>query len=49
MNKELIRKIEKKLAAIKNSRSDYQVFLENFKSMVKGDEELEDWINENYK
>lgn len=49
MNKELIRKIEKKLVVIKNSTRDYQVFLENFKSMVKGYEELEGWINENYK
>ena len=49
MNKDIIKKLEKQLEYIKNSKSDYQRFLENFKDMIKDDPELLDWIDKTYK
>ena len=49
MNKELVKKLEKQLSIIKNSKSDYEKFLDKFKSMIGDDEELLDWIEEIYK
>ena len=49
MNKDIIKKLERQLEYIKNSKSDYQRFLENFKDMIGDDKELSDWINQIYK
>ena len=46
MNKELVKKLEKQLEYIKNSKSDYDNFISNFKDMIGDDEELLDWINQ---
>ena len=49
MNKDIIKKLEKQLLQLKNSKSDYEKFLDKFKNMVGDDEELLDWINQTYK
>ena len=49
IDKSLIQKLEKQLEYIKNSKSDYQRFLENFKDMIKDNPELLDWIDKTYK
>lgn len=49
IDKTLIKKLEKQLAAIKNSKSDYENFISNFKDMIGDDEGLLDWINQIYK
>ena len=49
MNKELVKKLEKQLSIIKNSKSDYEKFISNFKDMIGDDEELLDWIDQRYK
>ena len=46
MNKELVKKLEKQLSIIKNSKSDYEKFISKFKDMIGDDEELSDWINQ---
>ena len=48
MNKELVKKLEKQLLQLKNSKSDYEKFLDKFKNMVGDDVELLDWINQNF-
>ena len=48
MNKELVKKLEKQLLVIKNSKSDYEKFMDKFKNMVGDDVELLDWINQNF-
>ena len=49
MNKELVKKLEKQLEYIKNSKSDYEKFISKFKDMIGDDEELLDWLEETYK
>ena len=49
IDKTLIKKLEKQLSIIKNSKSDYEKFLDNFKDMIGDDEELLDWIDQIYK
>ena len=49
MNKDILKKLEKQLEYIKNSKSDYEKFMDKFKSMIGDDEELLDWINQTYK
>ena len=49
MNKDIIKKLEKQLLQLKNSKSDYEKFLDEFKSMIGDDEELLDWIDKTYK
>ena len=49
MNKELVKKLEKQLLQLKNSKSDYEKFLDKFKKMIGDDEELLDWLEETYK
>ena len=49
MNKDIIKKLEKQLLQLRNSKSDYDNFLDNFKDMIGNDEELLDWINQIYK
>ena len=49
MNKELVKKLEKQLEYIKNSKSDYEKFISKFKDMIGDDEELLDWLEEIYK
>ncbi len=46
MNKDILKKLEKQLQLLKNSKSDYQRFLEKFKTMIGDDKELSDWINQ---
>ena len=46
MNKDIIKKLEKQLEYIKNSKSDYEKFISKFKDMIGDDEELSDWINQ---
>ena len=48
MNKDIIKKLEKQLLQLKNSKSDYEKFLDKFKNMVGDDVELLDWINQNF-
>ena len=48
MNKDIIKKLEKQLLQLRNSKSDYQRFLEIFKDMIGDDPELLNWINETY-
>ena len=48
MNKDIIKKLEKQLLQLKNSKSDYEKFLDEFKNMVGDDVELLDWINQNF-
>ena len=47
MNKDIIKKLEKQLEYIKNSKSDYEKFISNFKNMIGDDKELLDWLEEN--
>ena len=49
MNKDIIKKLEKQLLQLRNSKSDYEKFLDKFKDMIGDDEELLDWINQIYK
>ena len=49
MNKELVKKLEKQLEYIKNSKSDYEKFISKFKDMIGDDKELLDWLEEIYK
>ena len=46
IDKTLIKKLEKQLEYIKNSKSDYDNFISKFKEMCEGDKELSDWINQ---
>ena len=46
MNKDIIKKLEKKLLQLRNSKSDYEKFMDKFKDMIGDDEELSDWINQ---
>ena len=46
MNKDIIKKLEKQLLQLRNSKSDYDNFISNFKNMIGDDEELSDWINQ---
>ena len=46
MNKDIIKKLEKQLLQLRNSKSDYDNFLDNFKEMIGDEEELLDWINQ---
>ena len=46
MNKDIIKKLEKQLLQLRNSKSDYEKFLDKFKSMIGDDEELLKWINQ---
>ena len=48
MNKDIIKKLEKQLLQLRNSKSDYENFLDKFKNMVGDDVELLDWINQNF-
>ena len=48
MNKDIIKKLEKQLLQLKNSKSDYEKFLDKFRNMVGDDVELLDWINQNF-
>ena len=48
MNKDIIKKLEKQLLQLRNSKSDYEKFLDKFKDMVGDDVELLDWINQNF-
>lgn len=48
MNKDIIKKLEKQLLQLRNSKSDYEKFLDKFKNMVGDDVELLDWINQNF-
>lgn len=49
MNKDIIKKLEKQLSIIKNSKSDYEKFISKFKDMIGDDVELLDWLEEIYK
>ena len=49
MNKDIIKKLEKQLLQLRNSKSDYDNFISNFKDMIGDDEELLDWLEEIYK
>ena len=49
MNKDIIKKLEKQLLQLKNSKSDYEKFLDKFTDMIGDDPELLNWINETYK
>ena len=49
MNKDIIKKLEKQLEYIKNSKSDYEKFISKFKDMIGDDKELLEWIKEIYK
>ena len=49
MNKDIIKKLEKQLLQLRNSKSDYEKFLDKFKDMIGNDEELLDWIDKTYK
>ena len=49
MNKDIIKKLEKQLEYIKNSKSDYEKFISKFKDMIGDDKELLDWLEETYK
>ena len=46
MNKDILKKLEKQLLQLKNTKSDYDNFISNFKEMCEGEEELLDWINQ---
>ena len=46
MNKDIIKKLEKQLLQLRNSKSDYERFLEKFKALIGDDKELLDWINQ---
>ena len=46
MNKDIIKKLEKQLLQLRNSKSDYEKFMDKFKDMIGNDEELLDWINQ---
>ena len=48
MNKDIIKKLEKQLLQLRNSKSDYEKFLDKFKDMIGDDEELLNWINQNF-
>lgn len=48
MNKDIIKKLEKQLLQLKNSKSNYQTFLENFEKMIN-DDDLLNWIEETYR
>ena len=48
MNKDIIKKLEKQLLQLRNSKSDYEKFLDKFKNMVGDDVELLNWINQNF-
>ena len=49
MNKDIIKKLEKQLLQLRNSKSDYEKFLDKFTDMIGDDEELLDWLEETYK
>ena len=49
MNKDILKKLERQLVTIKNTKSDYDNFISNFKDMIGDDEELLDWIDKTYK
>ena len=49
MNKDILKKLERQLVTIKNTKSDYDNFISKFKDMIGDDEELLDWIEEIYK
>ena len=49
MNKDILKKLEKQLEYIKNSKSDYEKFISKFKDMIGDDKELLDWLEEIYK
>ena len=49
IDKTLIKKLEKQLLQLRNSKSDYEKFLDNFKDMIGDDVELLDWLEEIYK
>ena len=46
MNKDILKKLEKQLEYIKNSKSDFDNFISKFKEMCEGEEELLNWINQ---
>ena len=46
MNKDIIKKLEKQLLQLRNSKSDFERFISNFKDMIGDDEELLNWINQ---
>ena len=49
MNKDILKKLERQLVTIKNTKSDYDNFISKFKDMIGDDEELLDWIDKTYK
>ena len=49
MNKDITKKLDKQLLQLRNSKSDYDNFISNFKDMIGDDEELLDWLEEIYK
>ena len=48
MNKDIIKKLEKQLLQLRNSKSDYDNFIDNFKEMCEGEEKLLNWIDHNF-
>ena len=48
MNKDILKKLERQLVTIKNTKSDYDNLISNFKDMIGDDKELLDWINQNF-
>ena len=46
MNKDILKKLEKQLQLLKNTKSDSDNFISKFKEMCEGEEELLDWINQ---
>ena len=46
IDKTLIKKLEKQLLQLRNSKSDYEKFMDKFKDMIGDDKELSDWINQ---
>ena len=49
MNKDILKKLERQLVTIKNTKSDYENFIKNFTDLIGDDPELLNWINETYK
>lgn len=49
MNKDILKKLEKQLQLLKNTKSDYDNFISKFKDMIGDNEELSDWLEETYK
>ena len=49
MNKDILKKLEKQLAAIKNTKSDYDNFISKFTDMIADNSELLDWAENEFK